>query len=251
MKRNGRIVGVWIAVCAAWVAGCSSHPKPYGQEGQLFLPGTKRLVWAVAPTVNISGVSQVDPLLHSDLVFQEMQQVHGLTIIPVDRVVEVYATLKIDKVESQSQAYAVCDLLGCDGLIVPTITAYDPYDPPKLGASLQLFAKSGTSTQLPRLDPHELERSPTPGNLDTMPRPTTGMVQVVGLYDAADGTVLDRAKDYAKGRSDPNGPLGPDEILLSMDRYCGFVYHELISQLLDELSSDNSTPTANGVAQAQ
>jgi hypothetical protein len=129
------------------MAGCaSSHPKPYGLEGQLNLPGTKRLVWAVAPTVNISGVSQVDPLLNSDLVYREMQQVHGLTMIPVDRVVEVYASLKIDKVESERQAYAVCDLLGCDGLIVPTITAYDPYDPPKLGASLQLFARPTSGT---------------------------------------------------------------------------------------------------------
>jgi hypothetical protein len=251
MKSNRRIVGIWLSVSVAWLAGCSgSHPKPYGQEGQLYLPGTKRLVWAVAPTVNISGVSQVDPLLNSDLVYREMQQVHGLTMIPVDRVVEVYASLKIDKVESERQAYAVCDLLGCDGLIVPTITAYDPYDPPKLGASLQLFAKPATGAQVPRLDPHELERSPSPGNLQPM-TPTRKLVQVVGLYDAADGSVLDSAKEYAKGRSDPNGPLGASEILMSMDRYCGFVYHELISQLLDELSSDNSTPASGGVAQAQ
>jgi len=76
------------------------------------------------------------------------------------------------------------------------------------------------------------------------------MVQVVGLYDAADGTVL-TAPRIRQGPQRPQRTPWPDEILLSMDRYCGFVYHELISQLLDELSSDNSTPTANGVAQAQ
>jgi hypothetical protein len=249
MKKNRRLIGIWIAVCTAWLAGCSAH-KPYGQETQLYLPGTKRLVWAVAPTINLSGIGQVDPLLHSDLVFQELQQVHGLTIIPVNRVVEVYISLKINKVESDRQAQAVCELLGCDGLIVPTITAYAPYDPPKLGASLQLFARAGKGSQNPRLDPHELERMPTPGTLQPM-TPPKQLVQVVGLFDAADGSVLDRAKKYAKGRVDPNGPLGANEILLSMDRYCGFVYHELIGQLLDQLSSDNAPDAADGVAQAQ
>lgn len=249
MRTNRMLVGVWSAAAVIWIAGCASHPKPYGQEGQLYLPGSKRLVWAVAPTINLSGVGQVDPLLHSDLVFQELQQVHGLTMIPVNRVVEVYASLKIERVESERQAYAVCDLLGCDGLIVPTITAYDPYDPPKLGASLQLFAKPGTTAQVPRLDPRELERSPTPGNLAPM-APIKQLVQVVGLFDASDGSVLEEAKKYAKGRCDPNGPLGEKEILVSMDRYCGFVYHELIGQLLDEMSSDNA-PAGGGVAQAQ
>jgi len=128
----------------AFAIGCSSQ-KPYGEEEQLFLPGTHRQVWAVAPAINLSGQSQIDPLLQSDLVYQELQKVRGLTVIPVDRVVEVYASLKIDKVQSERQAYDICRLLGCDGLVVPTVTAYDPYDPPKFGASVQLFVGLGRS----------------------------------------------------------------------------------------------------------
>ena len=82
--------------------------------------------------------------MQSDLVYQEMQKVHGLTVIPVDRVVEVYVSLKIDKIQFERQAYDICKALGCDGLVVPTVTAYDPYDPPKFGASLQLFTRPGT-----------------------------------------------------------------------------------------------------------
>ncbi|MDP9172619.1 MAG: hypothetical protein M3O30_01975 [Planctomycetota bacterium] len=227
--------------CAALVlitllgCGCTTHkPMPYGEERQLFLPGPRPLVWAVAPTLNLSGQSHVDPLLQSDLVFQQLQEVHGLTILPVNRVAEIYASLKIDKVQSEGQAYAVCQLLGCDGLVVPTVTVFDPYDPPKLGASLQLFLMPGSFDrgQL-RVDPHALERAATPGAPPSLaPR---GLVQAVGMYDAADGTVVDRANAYAAGRTNPNGLLGPREIFVSMDRYCEFVYHELIVQLLDDL----------------
>jgi hypothetical protein len=233
MRKIG--IGAWIVAWLAMAGGCSSHKtQPYGEERQLFLPGSQGQVWAVAPALNLSGQSQVDALLQSDLLYQELQEVHGLTVIPVNRVVEVYASLKIDKVESEREAYAVCDLLGCNGLLIPTVTAYDPYNPPKLGASLQLFVKPGTYQRPPPMDTRALERSPTPGNTQPMALPKN-LVQVVGMYDAADGTTLDRVNAYAKGRSDPNGLLGPREVLVSMDRYCGFCYHELLVQLLSDL----------------
>ena len=232
--RPGLMALTWLALAL----GCSSQ-KPYGEEEQLFLPGTHRQVWAVAPAINLSGQSQVDPLLQSDLVYQELQKVRGLTVIPVDRVVEVYASLKIDKVQSEKQAYDICRLLGCDGLVVPTVTAYDPYDPPKFGASIQLFVRPGTFDRLPKLDPRALERSATATAPAAMPE-THNMAQVVEMYDASDGTVLEAVKAYAKGRTDPNKPLGVDEITVSMDRYCAFGYHELLSELLDNLDEANA-----------
>ena len=228
------------------VPGCSTVSnfldikKPYGDEKQAFLPGTQRQVWAIAPTINISGQEQVDPLIQSDLVYQELQKVHGLTVIPVDRVVEVYASLKIDKVQSEQQAYDICKLLGCDGLVIPTVTAYDPYDPPKFGASLQLFVKPGTFARMPKIDPHQLEESPTTMAMPAKMPEARNMAQVVEMYDASDGTVRDAVKRYAAGRTDPNGPLGESEITLSMDRYCAFGYHQLLGELLGDLDDANA-----------
>src|SRR5688500_9427494 len=88
-----------IALLAVFIAGCESEPK-YGTERQLALPGTKRQVWAVAPALNLSG-QRIDPLLQADLVYQQLQQVDGITVIPVNRVAEVYAGLRIDRVQSQ------------------------------------------------------------------------------------------------------------------------------------------------------
>ena len=133
------IVGV---VGLAGLSGCSSSPPPYGTERQLAVPGTHRQTWAVAPVLDLSG-QQVDPLLQADLVYQQLQTVHGLTVIPVNRVVEVFVGLQIGKIQSEQQAQLVCELLGCDGLLVTTVTAFDPYNPPKVGASMQLFARKG------------------------------------------------------------------------------------------------------------
>ncbi len=85
-----------------------------------------------------------------------------MTAIPVNRVVEVYARMGIDRVESEQQAAQVCGYLGCDALIVASITLYDPFYPPKVGAAMQLFRGSGTTALAKEIDPHELARPGRP-----------------------------------------------------------------------------------------
>lgn len=222
-------IGIGWLVLATVLAGCQ-HEKPYGTEAQLMLPGRKVQTWAIAPAVNISG-QQVDPLLQADLVYQQLQQVHGLTVVPVNRVVEVYVSLHLESVQSQEQAELVCQLLGCDALLVPTVTAYDPYNPPKVGLALQLFTRGGV-IETGEIDPRELARRASPPPTEVLP--TNGsFVQVVGMFDAANGTVRRQLMEYAQGRNDPTGPFGANEYLVSMDRYCGFAYWTLISDLLD------------------
>jgi len=52
------------------------------------------------------------------------------------------------------------------------------------------------------------------------------------MFDAANGSVREALLAYAKGRNDPAGPMGAKEYLVSMDRYCGFVYQSLTGDLL-------------------
>lgn len=226
--RRWRGIRIGWMVLVAVLTGCQ-HEKPYGMEEQLMLPGRKAQTWAVAPAVNISG-QKVDPLLQADLVYQQLQQVHGLTVVPVNRVVEVYASLHLESVQSQEQADLVCRLLGCDALLVPTVTAYDPYNPPKFGVALQLFLRGGT-VQTSGVDPRELARRASPSPTQELPA-NGSFVQVVGMFDAANGTVRRQLLEYAQGRNDPTGPFGANEYLVSMDRYCGFAYWTLVSELL-------------------
>ena len=213
------------------LCGCAPKDPPYGTEYIRRLPRDGRAVWAVAPAINLSGQREVDPLLQADLVYEQVQQVRGLTVVPVNRVAEVYAALGIEQVQSAEQAALVCDLLGCDALLVPTVTAYDPYDPPKLGASLHLFRKPGTYARPANVDPRELARAASPPAEQSVPR-DGDFLQAVGMFDAANGSVREALFAYAKGRNDPLGPMGAKEYLVSMDRYCGFVYQSLTGDLL-------------------
>lgn len=250
MKQMVRGTLFLILLGAMLPAGCDlldPPPPHYGVELQLFLPGEKRQVWAIAPAINLSGQKGVDALLQADLAFEQLQQVHGLTVIPVNRVVEVYAGLKMEKLESAEQASAVCELLGCDALVVPTVTVYDPYDPPKFGVSLQVFAKPAGFVRQANVDVRELSRAAAPPSADALPPPDTKFLQAVGMFDAANGTVRDAVKDYARGRNDPLGPLGDREYLVSMDRYCGFVYAMLTTDLLKQLEvRENGTTGVKG-----
>src|SRR6476660_3250783 len=82
------------------MTGCQHKESGYGTEIPLRFPGARTQIWAVAPVVDLSG-QNVDPLLQADLVFGQLQQVKGITVIPVNRVAEVYAALKISQVESE------------------------------------------------------------------------------------------------------------------------------------------------------
>ena len=213
------------------LAGCREKVAPYGVEARQALATDRREIWAVAPAINLSGQVEVDPLLQADIAYGQLQHVQGLTVVPVNRVAEVYASLRIEQVQSSEQAAIVCDLLGCDALVVPTVTAYDPYNPPKLGASLQLFRKPASFSRPEQIDPRALSRAAAPLASESLPQ-QAAFEQSVGMYDAANGSVREALAVYVAGRNDPLGPMGAKEYLVSMERYCGFVYHELIGQLL-------------------
>ncbi len=233
-------LGVVVALLAT--AGCQEKAPVYGVEATQALAAEKGEVWAIAPALNLSGQSGVDPLLQADIVFQQLQHVRGLTVIPVNRVAEVYASLRIEKIQSAEQAAIVCDLLGCTALVVPTVTAYDPYNPPKFGASLQMFRKPGTYERPDQIDPRALSRAAAPAVNESLP-PEPDFLQAVGMYDAVNGSVRDALLAYAAGRNDPIGPMGAKEYMVSMDRYCGFVYHELIGDLLRQSSKTREEKT--------
>ena len=233
MKRMRSIhLAAWaFSALLLTLPGCAKTPK-YGVEQVMRLPGKRGQVWAVAPSINLSGQREVDPLLQADLLYAQLQEVRGLTVIPVNRVAEVYAGLGMPGgVQSIDEAARVCEVLGCDALIVPSVTAYDPYDPPKFGAALQMFTRPRTYARPASVDPREMARAAAPLEHASLPQ-APSFVQAVGMYDAANGSVREALFGYARGRHDPLGPMGNREYLQSMDRYVGFAYHTLTQDLL-------------------
>jgi len=230
LKRARPIVASVAILIVANTFGCGKPPQ-YGTERQLQLRDPRARTWAVAPAINLSG-EVIDPILQADLLFVQLQQIQGVTGIPVNRVVEVYAALHIEKVQNETQAALVCELLGCDALLIPTITAFDPYNPPKIGASLQLFRRTGYVRDA-RINPRDLARQASPETDESLP-PAPAFEQAVGMFDAASGSTRQQLIDYATGRNDPFGPMKEKEYLVSMDRYASFVYYRLIADLIGQ-----------------
>ena len=124
------------------VIGCAgAKKKSWGEEGALVVPPYGPRILAVAPAIDLSGQEIIDPLLQADIVFQQLGQVRGVTAVPVNRAAEVMSSMRMGSIESVDDARLICDALGVDALIVPTITLYHPYNPPRLGASLTMFVR--------------------------------------------------------------------------------------------------------------
>lgn len=275
-RRLASLGGV-LAAALLLLAGCSDAPavREYGRESQVVLALSRPHVWAVAPAVNLSGQPSVDPLLQADLVYQQLQQVQGLTVIPVDRVVEALTAFGLNQVRTAEQAQAVCEVLGADALLIPTVTAWDPYDPPKMGATLSLFILPGRLASDVSVDPRALARRATPmsdaetGGFDggaavpgggvAVPGGGVGrgrapggdgFFQASGMFDASHGSVREALFLHAYGRTEPLGPYGVREFLVSSDRYASFVYRQLTLRLFDQVFFLRSPAAPSNVAGA-
>lgn len=254
MRRLARAGLIPLALALPATVGGCLQSNSYGVEERLALPAARAQVWAVAPATNLSGEAGIDPLLQADLLFAQLQTVRGIRAVPVNRVAEAYAGLRISGIASAEDAQAVCLAVGADALIVPSITLYDPYDPPRVGASIQVFAADGTRLQggeLPgAVAARQAMRTATDDAVTArwqMDRPIAAsgdFLQQAGVFDASHGSVRGAALRWSAGRSDIDGPAGGREVFLVADRYTSFVYHALLGRLMDELAQRRTAATA-------
>jgi hypothetical protein len=194
------------------------------------------VLWAVVPLANESGTTIVDPLRVTDALTNRITETRGLTALPVNRTIGAMRTLGLTQVTSVADARAIAKALGVDGVIVGSITGWDPYDPPKVGLSLALFAREGrlrTGDQW--LDPVALEMSFTDQAM--LPAALIGQeptTVVAGHLDAANHETLMEVRRYAEGRHDYDAALGWRRYTASMDLYTDFAAYWAIRGLLDE-----------------
>lgn len=194
-------------------------------------------LWAVAPMANESGTTNADPLLVSDALVAQIQQTSGLDAIPVNRVIEAMRSLGINSIDSPASAVQVAQLLGADAVIAGSITAWDPYEPPKIGLALSLFVlrdeMRAPGARTPGVDPRALQAAPTDYTLPTRSSPTTPVSSVAEHLDASNHEVLMRLRDYASGRHDPQSAMGWQRYQASMSLFTEFACHRLTERLLD------------------
>lgn len=226
-----------VLVALAALTGCDSAPK----ERTLAAPNvlvapydTSRgeTLWAVAPLRNESGTTLLDPLLMTDKVILATEEVRGIRCLPLNRVIEAMRSLEIPIVRTPEDARRLATALGADGVLVGSITAYDPYNPPKLGLTLALYTRDTAPGGGQSLDTRALASSPTDPtatNAWSGSRPATVVSE---LLDGANHQVLMDVRAYAQGRHDDRSALGWEVYLASMDRYEQFAAHHTVDRLI-------------------
>jgi hypothetical protein len=249
-KRNRFSTGSWcgdklvllvLAGCAISLSACSEKQPELNARYTSPYPADK--VWAVAPFTNESGTTAIDTLHVADIFANELQKVRGISIVPVSRVLEAMHVLDLAYIDSVGDAQSLARLLDADGLVAGTITSYDPYHPPRLGMTVQLYTQG---TQERALD-HEagdgydigsskgmrlLGTSPNDQAIPGLRAFTQPVASASSVYDASDNAVQLEVESFARGRTDSETALGWERFLYSMDQYTQFVCDRLIRDLL-------------------
>lgn len=217
-------------------AGCAAEPA-LEQPVTLVSPYERPQLWAVAPFANESGVSIVRGDRVADLFAQQAEEIRGIDVIPVNRVLLAMRRLEMPSIATPSDATHLMNVLGVDGLIVGTVTTYNPYQPPALGAAVQLYRAAQRSRS--DLDPVALTRAARDdvrpgamrdrGNGGDRGRPAA---QASGVFDASNHQVLRWLDEYSVGRVEPDGAYGPRIYLVNMELYTQFVAFRLMHDLL-------------------
>lgn len=195
------------------------------------------VLWAVVPLANESGTTVADPLAVTDALVARITETRGLAAVPANRTIGAMRALGMTQVATVADARVLAKTLGVDGIVVGSITAWDPYDPPKLGLSLALFAREGRlRTGGDWLDPVALEMAYTDQGLT----PTTDAAVsqkpasvVAGHLDGANHETQMEVRRYAEGRHDYDAALGWRRYLASMDLYTDFAAYWAVRGLLD------------------
>ncbi len=246
--RTAATLALVAAVLLA-LPGCWMAPR---RSAQLQAPwaATQTRTLAVAPLLNESGSAFADGVRLADRLTERLNGAAGVSTVPVNRVLAAMERLALAEVRTDAEARGLRAALGVDGLVAGTITAFDPYDPPKIGLNLGVFYAPGVTLDPAAAPPAasnnndwpvasgapDLRRMSRSGTqIETEATPTAGPVAAVSrFYNAADPAtqdalgrfVRDRGTDYA--RSDTDARL----YRISSDLFADFVAREASADLL-------------------
>lgn len=214
-----------------WLVGCQSEKRI--QPVVVFNTELGPATVAVAPAVNLSGSSDFDPNRFADLMASELSYAEGIKVIPVSRVLTVLGAQGQTRVESPAHALELIKLLGADAILVFAVTEYDPYDPPSIGISAQLFG-ARSQMRYGALDPISLSRQAGLVSSGLRPRGKIRglLAQAQKVFNASHGSVVDDIKQFAAFRGADESPYGWRRFVVNQQEYIRYCCHAMIRSLL-------------------
>jgi hypothetical protein len=236
-RRGLRLAaGAALATLALALNACQDSRKALVPPEVLIAPydtSNGEVLWAVAPLGNESGVSTVDTDLVADSLVSSIDEVRGIACLPLNRTIAAMRARNMPFIRTPADARLLAATLGIDALVVGNVTAYDPYNPPKLGLSLALYSRDRADSQ--PFDPMKLKGSYTDYGQITRSQFADRPAAVVSEHiDGANHEVQMALRRYAQGRHDASSALGWRSGLASMDLYTEFAANFAVSRLLEQ-----------------
>ncbi|QQE11220.1 hypothetical protein JD969_17240 [Planctomycetota bacterium] len=205
----------------------------------------RRQLWAVVPLRNESGTALVvdKGARIADTLAAQLETQPGIDVIPVNRVLAAMESLQITQITTPAEALTLRHVLEVDALVVGSITAYNAYDPPKLGIGVELYVNDklpwfngvGDLSVLQQSATDKLSH-PIGSTASTYAQPQgvrQPLTVAVGYFDAGDPGTQDLLKLYASGR----GVNQKDKYAwrlwrINMDLYTEFVANIVSDRLM-------------------
>jgi microcompartment protein CcmK/EutM len=232
-----------LAVLVLSIVGCNEQKK-FDATGVY----NGRQLWAVAPLRNESGSMAADGTRVADHFAHQLEEIRGIDVVAVNRVIAAMDALGIVSIGSPAEAEMVRRTLGVDALVVGTITAYEPYDPPKLGLAVELFIgenrqSGGDIDDIRRLSAAATDRMSQPSQPMKMKGPASS---VSGFFDAAVPEVRDELHRYAERRGVARKDADSWRLYRhNMDLYTEFVAYVVSYRLMQaEIQRAAASPPA-------
>jgi len=195
---------------------------------------------AVAPFFNLSPHPAVDGSAVGTTFFGELQQLDGVTAIPVG-VVEALMKEKRLSLNDPDEALQIARMLGADAVVVGAITDYDPYYPPRVGMALQVYTPATSDpSKMPSL--LELARRPEESAPAGQDRPDKPRFRAVRIFDSSQSRVRDKVKRYAMYHTGSERPGEWRSFMRRSDDYMRFCCHEMIREVFGK-SVEKRAPT--------
>lgn len=217
---------------AVTTLGVGCHGGRRSEPVSVANPTLGSMTIAVAPALNLSGSADFDSNRFADLMASELSYAESVSVIPVSRVLGVLAAQGLSRVESPSRALELVGLLGADAILVFAVTEYDPYDPPSIGISAQLYGTRpgpGNSS----LDPVALSRQAGLAASDASVSPQRLLAQTQRVFDASHESVVGDVRKFARLRGADDGPYGWRKYVVSQQHYMRYCCHATIEALLN------------------
>lgn len=234
LMRRCRTLILSIAATLILSACASSERRLTSPVVALHSPYGRPVVIAVAPLANESGTSAADELRLADRLIETLAEIQGVGVVPLNRTLDAMQALRVPRVSTPAEAHALARLLGADAIVVGSITAWDPYDPPRLGLNLALFGSGANvgASNSNDVDPRALQSASTDYTLDASASPGAPLAAVSSMYDASNQALLMHVRDYATGRADPHSALSWQRYIKSMELFERFVSFCAVDELL-------------------